>query len=62
MTLLTAPLILMQLIRILFPITKEVLGNVGFSAVMETLIAFTLVYRAIGGLGIAAVRQVYGVY
>ena len=58
-TLLTAPLILLQLIRMLFPITKEVLGNVWFNAVMETLAAFTLVHRAIGGLGIAAVRQVY---
>ena len=57
-TFLSTPLILMQLIRILFPVMKEVLGNVVFSAIMETLAAFALVHRAMGGLGIAAVRQV----
>ena len=63
-TFLSTPLISMQLIGILFPIhimfpvMKEVLGNVVFSAIMETLAAFALVHRAMGGLGIAAVRQV----
>ena len=57
-TFLSAPLILMQLIRILFPLIKEVLGNIMFSAIMETLAAFALVHRAMGGTGIAAVRRV----
>ena len=61
-TFLSTPLILMQLIRILFPVMKELLGNVVFSAIMETLAAFALVHRAMGGLGIAAVRQVQSTY
>ena len=57
-TLLTALLILMQLIRILCPFMKEALGNIVFSSVLQNLACFTVMHRAIGGLGIAAVRQV----
>ena len=52
------PLILWQLLRLLFPFMKEVLGNTVIVSIMETCGVFAMLHRAIGGFGIAGVRQV----
>ena len=58
--LINGPLILMQLAHILFPsYTQQVLGNIVFCSSWSTLMAIGLFHRAIGGLGIAVVRQVF---
>ena len=57
--LINAPLIFMQLLRILFPFfMKEVLGNIVFVTLWASIGSFALFHRAIGGIGIAGVRQV----
>ena len=55
--LISAPLILMQMLRIMFPL-KEILGNLLFCSFWAVLQMLVLFHRAIGGLGIAGVRQV----
>ena len=61
--LINAPLIFMQLLRILFPFfMKEILGNIVFVSLWGSLGAFALFHRAIGGFGIAGVRQVFCVW
>ena len=58
--LINAPLIFMQLLRILFPFfMKDILGNIVFVSLWASIGAFALFHRAIGGLGIAGVRQVH---
>ena len=52
-----APLILMQVIRLIFPL-KQILGNIWFCSFWFSFNMFVLFHRAIGGLGIAGVRQV----
>ena len=55
--LLNIPVILLQLLRILFPAPiRLVFGNIQMVSVIEIIGSFTLFHRAIGGLGIATVR------
>ena len=57
--LLNAPLILLQLLRILFPFwMKNIFGNIEFCCVWFVFAITAMYFRAIGGLGIAGVRQV----
>ena len=57
--LINGPLILLQLLRILFPFwMKDILGNIEFCTVWAAFANIAILYRAIGGLGIAGVRQV----
>ena len=57
--LINAPLILSQLLRILFPFwMKDIFGHIEVCCIWFVLAATALFYRAIGGLGIAGVRQV----
>ena len=53
--LISAPLILIQVFRIMFPL-KEILGNIVFCSFWEALQMLVLFHRAIGGFGIAGVR------
>ena len=55
--LVAAPLIFMQVIRLIFPL-KEILGNIWFCSIWYSFHMLVLFHRAIGGLGIAGVRQV----
>ena len=56
--LICSPLILCQLMLLLFPHFMEgVLENTAIISVVETCGAFAVFHRAIGGLGIAGVRQ-----
>ena len=58
--LINAPLIFMQLLRILFPFfMTDILGNIVFVSLWASLGSFALFHRAIGGFGIAGVRQVH---
>ena len=55
--LLNIPIILLQLLRILFPISiTRVLGNMASCFIIEVIGSFVIFHRSIGGLGIAAVR------
>ena len=55
--LVNGPLILMQLILILFPSCgKDILGNIPFCFGFAVLSSCALFHRAAGGLGIAVVR------
>ena len=52
-------LIFAQLLRLLFPTSmREILGNTAFCSAWVALVIFALFHRAIGGFGIAVVRQV----
>ena len=58
--LINGSIILIQLIHLLFPsYTREKLGNIVFGSIWSALLAVGTYHRAIGGLGIAVVRQVY---
>ena len=53
------PLILILIVRILFPFyTKEILGRTTFCYIWGIFAALAFAHRAIGGFGIAFVRQV----
>ena len=53
------PLILAQIVHLLFPsYTQEMFGNIIFCSIWETISKFALSHRAIGGFGIVVVRQV----
>ena len=55
--LLNIPIILTQLLRIMFPIPiRLAFGNMLSCSLIEAVGSFALFHRAIGGLGIAAVR------
>ena len=55
--------ILLQLIHLLIPsYTEELLGNIAFCSIWSFFVALCMFHRAIGGLGIAAVRQVSNVH
>ena len=57
--LINGPLIFAQLLRLLFPTCmRKILGNTVFCSAWAALAMFTLFHRAIGGFGIAVVRQV----
>ena len=56
--LICSPLILCQLALLLFPqLMQGVLQNTVIISIVETCGAFAVINRAIGGLGIAGVRQ-----
>ena len=57
--LLNGPVIVVQLLRIVVPAPSNgVFRHSALCVTMETAAAFAVLYRAIGGLGIALVRQV----
>ena len=57
--LINGPLIFAQLLRLFFPTPmREILGNTAFCSSWVALAMFALFHRAIGGFGIAVVRQV----
>ena len=57
--LINGPIIVIQFVHILFPsYTKDKLGNIIFCSIWSGLMAIGTFQRAIGGFGIAAVRQV----
>ena len=53
-----SPIMLWQLLRLLSPFMKHLLGNSPIISIMETCGVFAVFHRAIGGFGIAVVRQV----
>ena len=53
---LNGPFILMQLLALVIPVKIE---NSVLCVVMEVILALTLFHRALGGAGIAGVRQVH---
>ena len=57
--LINGSIILIQLIHLLFPsYTREKFGNIVFGSIWSALMAVGIFHRAIGGFGIAVVRQV----
>lgn len=56
------PLIMLLIVRILFPYnTKGIMGNIIFCYIWGIFAGFAFAHRAIGGFGIAFVRQVLSI-